>query len=319
MLNYTLRRLTLLFFTLLVLTILAYSMDRHINVSQANIVSDYFSFLHRFLIGEWGISTVTGEPVLSSVLYYLPATLGLCISGILLAGILGITVGSIAAVYRGRLPDTIISNFSLLGFSIPIYWLAMLLTMVLSIDLNLFPSSGQQGLLFQIEPVTGFSLLDCWLSDKPYRYAAMWDALEHLVIPAIVLSLTTTVEVFRLVRNSLTDVLKQNYIKAALSRGHSTFRVIIKHGLRNALPPILPMLSMQFGSIVTADIITEQMFDWPGLGRWLVTSISVRDYASVEACMLVIAIALIAVNILSELVTVLFYSVKRKSMYAQQG
>lgn len=319
MLIYTLRRLSLLFFTLLALTLLAYSMDRHVNASQVNVVHDYLVFLHRFLTGDWGISTVTGEPVLSSVLYYLPATLGLCLAGIILATILGIAFGSFAALYRGRLPDTIVSNLSLFGFSIPIYWLAMLLTMVFSIDLNWFPSSGQLGLLYQIEPVTGFSLLDCWLSDKPYRMAAFWDALEHLVIPAIVLALTTTVEVFRLVRNSLTEVLKQNYIKAAQSRGHSTLHILLKHGLRNALPPILPMLSMQFGAIVTADIITEQMFEWPGLGRWLVTSIGVRDYASVQACMLVIAITLIAINIFSELLTVLFYSVKRKAMYAQQG
>ena len=320
MLIYTLRRLSLLFFTLLILSLLAYGMDRHIdNENTADLIGGYFQFVEHFLQGQWGISSVTGEPVLDSVLAYLPATLGLALAGIFLATIVGVTLGMLAALYRNRLPDLIISNLSLLGFSIPIYWLATLLIMTLAMQLGWFPSSGQLSLLYQITPVTGFSLLDCWLSDKPYRMAALLDALQHLVLPASVLALVTTTEVIRLVRSSLSDVMGQSYIKAALSRGRSTWYVVFSHGLRNALPPFLPMMSMQFGTIVTSAIITEQMFEWPGLGRWLVSSISARDFASVLACMLVIAITLIVINVFSELLTVLFYPAKRKAMYAQQG
>ncbi len=320
MLIYTLRRLSLLFFTLLILSLLAYGMDRHIDSdSSINLINGYFEFVKNFLQGQWGISSVTGEPVLNSVLAYLPATLGLALAAIFLATVIGITLGMLAALYRDHWPDMIITNLSLLGFSIPIYWLATLLVMTLAMQLGWFPSSGQLSLLYQIPPVTGFSLLDCWLSDKPYRMAALWDALQHLILPACVLGLITTTEVIRLVRSSLSEVMGQSYIKAALSRGRSTWSVVLTHGLRNALPPILPMMSMQFGTIVTSAIITEQMFEWPGLGRWLVSSINARDFAAVLACMLVIAITLIVINVFSELLTVLFYPAKRKAMYAQQG
>jgi cationic peptide transport system permease protein len=320
MLFYTLRRLSLLFFTLLILSLLAYSMDRHINGGDiAGFAHGYYRFVSNFLHGNWGTSSVTGDPVLNTVLAYLPATLGLSMAAIFLATLIGITLGMLAALYRNRLPDTIIYNFSLLGFSIPIYWLATLLIMTLAMQLGWFPSAGQLSLLYQITPITGFSLLDCWLSDKPYHIEAMLDALQHLILPASVLSLVTTTEVIRLVRNSLSEVMGQSYIKAALSRGRSTWHVALTHGLRNALPPILPMMSMQFGTIVTSAIITEQMFEWPGLGRWLVSSITARDFASVLACMMVIAITLIIINVFSELLTVLFYPAKRKAMYAQQG
>lgn len=320
MLIYILRRLSLLFFTLLILSLLAYGIDRSISAYQATgLFSSYIEFMNRFLSGNWGLSSVTGEPVLNSVLSYLPATLGLTLTGIIIATIIGITLGTVAAIYRERLPDMMITNLSLLGFSIPVYWLATLLIMTLAMQLGWFPSSGQLGLLYQITPVTGFSLLDCWLSDSPYRMEAFLNALQHLVLPASVLALSTTTEVIRLVRNSMSEVMAQGYIKAAFSRGQSIWSVILAHGLRNALPPILPMLSMQFSTIVTSAIITEQMFEWPGLGRWLVSSISARDFASVQACMLVIAIALIIINICSELLTVLFYPAKRKALYAQQG
>ncbi|WP_024872798.1 ABC transporter permease [Tolumonas lignilytica] len=316
MLIYTLRRLSLLFFTLLILSLLAYGIDRNINSVQS---SGYFEYVHHFLTGQWGFSNVTGEPVLNSVLSYLPATLGLALAGIILATIVGVTLGAVSAIYRDRIPDILISNLSLLGFSIPIYWLATLLTMTLAMQLGWFPSSGQLSLLYQIKPITGFSLLDCWLSDNPDHMDAFFNALQHLILPASVLALATTTEVIRLVRKSLSEVIGQGYIKAALSRGHSTWSVILTHGLRNALPPILPMLSMQFGTIVTSAIITEQMFEWPGLGRWLISSILARDFAAVQACMLVIAITLIIINICSELLTVLFYPAKRKALYAQQG
>ncbi len=234
MLIYTLRRLSLLFFTLLILSLLAYGMDRHIDSDNSlNLINGYVEFVKNFLQGQWGISSVTGDPVLNSVLAYLPATLGLALAAIFLATVVGITLGMLAALYRDRWPDMIITNLSLLGFSIPIYWLATLLIMTLAMQLGWFPSSGQLSLLYQIRPVTGFSLLDCWLSDKPYRMAALLDALQHLILPASVLGLITT-EVIRLVRSSLSEVMGQSYIKAALSRGRSTWSVVLTHGLRNA-------------------------------------------------------------------------------------
>ena len=320
MLNYILRRISLLIFTLIILSGFAYGIRLSILKNEGvDEQLTYSLFIQNFLKGDWGISSVTGQPVLDTVLHYLPASLGLIFTGGLFAALFGTLTGTIAAVYRDRWPDHLISNLSLLGFSIPVYWLATLATMFLAMKLGWFPSSGQLSLLYNITPITGFSLLDCWLSKEPNHMDALLDAFQHLLLPAFVLGMSTTTEVFRLVKNSLGDVLTQNYIKAAQSRGVALSVVVMKHGLRNAIPPILPMLSMQFGTLVTAAIITEQMFEWPGLGRWLVTSISARDFESVQACMLVIAITLIVINILAEIVTVLVYPAKRKELYAQQG
>lgn len=320
MLNYVLRRISLLLFTLLILSGFAYGI--RLSFLRSEEMADdltYSLFIQHFLRGEWGISSVTGQPVLDTVLHYLPASLGLIFTGAIFAAIFGTFTGTIAAVYRDRWPDHVLSNLSLLVFSIPVYWLATLAMMFLAMQLGWFPSSGQLSLLYNIEPITGFSLLDCWISKQPNHMDALTDAFQHLLLPALVLGMSTATEVFRLVKHSLSDVLSQNYIKAAQSRGVALGMVVLKHGLRNAIPPILPMLSMQFGTLVTAAIITEQMFEWPGLGRWLVTSISARDFESVQACMLVVAITLVVINILAEIVTVMVYPAKRKELYAQQG
>ena len=170
MLIYTLRRLSLLFFTLFILSLLAYGMDRHIdNENTADLIGGYFQFVEHFLQGQWGISSVTGEPVLYSVLAYLPATLGLALAGIFLATIVGVTLGMLAALYRNRLPDLIISNLSLLGFSIPIYWLATLLIMTLVIQIFVYPDAypthgvWMTVLLFLVARGGGAVSLDHWL------------------------------------------------------------------------------------------------------------------------------------------------------------
>ncbi len=320
MLIYTLRRLNLLFFTLLLLSFFAYWLEYHLSApSDQSLLPGYFHYLERLLQGDLGLSRVTGQPVRELILRHAPATLELCLTAVLIASLLGIPLGTLAALYKGRSADIGILGASLLGYSIPVYWLAMLVIATFSMRLGWFPSSGQLGLLYEIAPVTGLTLLDTWLSEHPYRMAAFLDALHHLLLPALVLALAPTTEVIRQVRNSMANVLKQNYIKAAFSRGHSSLNVVLFHGLRNALPPILPILSLQFGTIVTSAIITEVVFEWPGLGRWLVTSIAARDYAAIQAGMLVIASLLVLANILTELFTTLLYPAKRKELYGHQG
>jgi len=320
MLIYTLRRLNLLFFTLLILSFFAYWLEYQLGGSaNYNLLTGYMHYLDRLIHGNLGISRATGEPVLALILHHAPATLELCLTAVLIASLLGIPLGILAALNQGRALDVGILGFSLLGYSIPVYWLAMLVIAYLSMTLGWFPSSGQLSLLYEIDQVTGFTLLDTWLSDQTYRMAAFYDALHHLLLPALVMSVAPTTEVIRQVRSSMISVLKQNYIKAAFSRGHSTLSIVLFHGLRNALPPILPIMSLQFGTIVTSAIITEMVFEWPGMGRWLVTSITARDYTAIQAGMLVISSLLVLANILTELFTTLFYPVRRKELYGHQG
>ncbi|GAA4492295.1 ABC transporter permease subunit [Pseudaeromonas paramecii] len=319
MLNYIMRRLNLLLFTLLMLSLLAYCIDvTLVNPRADGLVGGYFRFLARLLEGDLGFSSSSNQPVAELIRLHLPATVELCLAALLLAMLMGITLGTLAALNQGRWVDRIILGLSLLGYSMPAYWLGMLLIMTLSMDLGWLPSSGQLSLLYEVKPVTGFTLMDTWLSHSPYREAAFRDALAHLLLPAVVLAIVPTTEVIRLVRGAMINVLKQNYIKAAFSRGLSAPRVMFKHGLRNALPPIVPMLSLQFGSLVTAAVITEVVFSWPGMGRWLVNSIQARDYAAIEGGVLVIACFLVVVNLLSESLTTLLYPAKRKDLYGQE-
>lgn len=320
MLNYTLRRLNLLLFTLLLLTLLSYGLEYRLAPGlKPEFLGGYVSYLHRLLTGHLGISTVTGRPVIEAILHNLPPTLELCLAATLLASIGGILLGTLSALNQGRRLDLAIQGISLIGSSIPVYWLAQLFIMFFAMHLRLFPSSGQMNLLYEIEPKTGFVLLDCWLNQGPERMSSLMNALEHLFLPALALALLPMTSVTRLVRTSMIDVLKQNYIKAAFSRGWSPWTVIWRHGLHNALPPILPQLSLQFGVIITSAIIIEQVFEWPGMGQWLITSIMNRDYVAIQASVLLISGMLIILNILTELVSNLFYPAQRKELYGQQG
>lgn len=319
MLIYTLRRLNLLIFTLLILSLFAYWLEYRLGPGGQSLWSGYLDYLRRLFSGDFGVSSQSGRPILETIMLHLPATLELCFAAVLLATVIGIPLGTIAALNQGRWLDTGIMGFSVLGSSIPVYWLAQLLIMAFAMHFHLLPSSGQLNLLYEIKPVTGFMLIDTWLMAGPQRWPAFMSAVQHLCLPALTLALLPITEVTRLVRSSMLEVLKQNYIKAAFSRGWSPLAVISRHGLRNALPPILPQLSLQFGAIITSAIVIEQVFEWPGLGHWLINSIMSRDYVAIQASMLLISSVLVVLNIATELLSTLLYPAKRKESYGQQG
>ncbi len=319
MLIFTLRRLNLLIFTLLILSLLAYWIEYRLGAGDQSLWAGYLQFLNRLLAGDLGVSSQSGQPVLQTIMGYLPATLELCLAASLIAVIIGIPLGTLAALNQGRYLDIGITGFSVLGSSIPVYWLAQLLIMLFAMHYQLLPSSGQLNLLYEVEPITGFMLIDTWLLPGDNRWPAFISALQHLCLPALTLALLPMTEVTRLVRSSMLEVLKQNYIKAAFSRGWSPVTVISRHGLRNALPPILPQLSLQFGAIITSAIVIEQVFEWPGLGHWLISSIMNRDYVAIQASVLLISSLLLVLNIATELVATLLYPAKRKESYGQQG
>lgn len=319
MLSYTLRRISLLFCTLLILTIVSYLIYRQAFTLNDGWFVGYYDYLGKLFQADLGRSLVTGKPVLGVITEHLPATIELCLSAIILALGVGITLGTLAAFQQGRFLDWLLSGFSLCCSSIPVYWLALLLILIFSMLLGVLPSSGQLNLLYEIPSVTGFTLIDTLLASDGHDLSAFYNALEHLILPASALALLPMTEVIRLVRNSMGNVLKQNYIKAAFSRGLSPWQVFSRHALRNALPPILPTITMQFNSIMASAIIIEVIFEWPGIGRWLLSCIAGRDYIAIQAGLLTISTLLIAINIGTELLTNLLYPVKRKESYGQQG
>jgi len=318
MLRYTLRRLSLLFNTMLVLCIIAYLLQVNASEIAAPSFPGFFRFILNLLEGDWGTSTSSGLPVLDEIRRHLPATLELCFSSLLISLLLGIPLGTLAGLTKGKFSDVSITGISLVGVSVPIFWLALLVVMLFSLHLGWFPVGGRLSLLFDIEPKTGFVFVDIWLSNQPYREEALLDGLRHLALPALVLAVVPTTEVIRQVRIAILTEMQKNYIKAAASKGLSRLDIVRRHALRNALPSILPLFGLQFGRVLTTAMVTEIVFAWPGMGRWMVDSIYRQDYPSIQGGVLIVAFFVVSVSVLMEWLTALLHPKTRRGLlYAE--
>ncbi|SMY32358.1 ABC transporter permease [Photobacterium andalusiense] len=315
---YTIRRLNLFVITLLILTIVSFSilrLDTQLQWAYEPFWQGWLIYLQNLLTGNLGISA-TGIPMSTEILKVFPATLELCFFAFILSLVIGIPLGTIAGVRRGHPIDTVISSITLLGYSIPLFWLAMLLILLFSLNLGWLPVSGRYSLLYQFNHVTGFALIDILLSDKPYRMEAFFDAVKHLVLPTIVLAMAPTTEVIRLTRASIAEVMTKNYIKVAQTKGLSTFEIVRRHGMKNAIPPIIPKLGMQFASMMTFAMLTESIFNWPGIGRWLLNAIAAQNYVAIQAGVITVGGFILLANILSDVVGAIVNPLVRKEWYA---
>ncbi|MCA6220451.1 MULTISPECIES: putrescine export ABC transporter permease SapB [Photorhabdus] len=319
MIIYTLRRLLLLIITLFFLSLISFSLSYftpNAPLSGASLFDAYIFYFNSLLLWDFGVSSINGELISEQLREVFPATMELCILAFSAALLIGIPLGIIAGVWRNKPADTVIISIALVGFSIPIFWLALLLTLFFSLYLGWLPVSGRFNLLYQIEPVTGFSLIDAWLSKSPYRNEMIISALQHLLLPVITLAVAPTTEVIRLMRNSTEEVFGENYIKAAATRGLSRLTIIRRHVLHNALPPIIPKLGLQFSTMLTLAMMTELVFNWPGLGHWLVSAIRQQDYSAISASVMVIGTLVISVNVLSDIIGAMTNPLKHKEWYA---
>lgn len=319
MIIFTLRRILLLVITLFLLTLVSFSLNYftpRAPLNGAALWDAYQFYFVSLLHGDFGVSSINGQAISEQLREVFPATMELCILAFSLALFIGIPLGIIAGVMRGKWQDTAISTFALLGFSIPVFWLALLLMLYFSLHLGWLPVSGRFDLLYQVKPVTGFALIDAWLSDSPYRHEMITSALLHMVLPITALAVAPTTEVIRLMRISTDDVLDQNYIKAAATRGLSRFAIIRRHVLHNALPPIIPKLGLQFSTMLTLAMITEVVFSWPGLGRWLINAVRQQDYAAISAGVMVIGTLVITINVLADILGAATNPLKHKEWYA---
>ena len=199
----------------------------------------------------------------------------------------------IAALKRGSLFDHGVMGISLAGYSMPIFWWGLLLIMFFSVWLGWTPVSGRIDLLYDIPPVTGFMLIDTLLADEP---GAFTDALHHLILPAIVLGTIPLAVIARMTRSAMLEVLREDYVRTARAKGLSPARVVFVHGLRNALIPVLTVFGLQVGALLAGAVLTETIFSWPGIGKWLIESIGARDYPVVQNGILLIACLVILVN-----------------------
>lgn len=274
--------------------------------------AQYLAFLSRVIQGDWGLSFASQQPLLKEVWMVLPATLELTAYALLLSFMLGVPLGILAAIKPEGLLGKSISGLALVGYSLPIFWWALLLIMFFSVTLGWLPSGGRLGVLYEIPTITGFMLLDILRADVSYQQAALWDALRHLVLPTLVLATYPTTVMVRFVRDAMLEVWEQNYIKTAKAKGLNRVQVLYRHGLRNALLPVIRQIGLQFSALITLAMLTEVIFSWPGIGRWLIDSIYQRNFPAIQAGLMIISTLVITINMLTEILHTLFNPLARK-------
>ncbi len=262
------------------------------------IWDQYFNFLFNLLQGDLGQSIATRKPVIDEFLVLFPATLELSICAILFAVIIGLPAGIIASVKRGSVFDHTVMTTALVGYSMPIYWLGLLMIILFSVTLGWTPVSGRISFLYFFEPVTGFMLIDSYLSGQE---GAFRSALSHLVLPTIALGTIPMAVIARQTRSAMLEVLGEDYVRTARAKGLPPLRVIGVHALRNALIPVVTTIGLQVGVLLAGAILTESIFSWPGIGKWMIDSISRRDYTSVQGGLMMIAAIVMVVNLLVDL------------------
>ncbi|WP_112324469.1 ABC transporter permease [Oceanibium sediminis] len=231
-------------------------------------------FLKQVATGDFGMSYRNQVPALDLVLSYLPATFELAVAALGLTIVVSVPLGAYAAVRKGSWVDNMLSGFALIGQSVPVFWLGIMLILVVSVQFRLLPTSGRGG-------------------------------LSHLILPAVTLAAAQVALVSRIMRSSMLEVMRQDYIRTARAKGISEWAVILRHALRNAFAPVVTVLGLQVGTLLGGAIITETVFAWPGAGNLLVNSIGARDYPVVQAMVVISALVFVITNLIVDIIYVL--------------
>lgn len=248
------------------------------------VIVQYFHWLTHMISGDFGNSLITGEPVLEEILIRLPATLKLSFAALLVSLVIAIPAGVIAASKQHSLMDHLTMSSALIGTSVPNFWLGLLLILLFSVTLGWFPVFGYGG-------------------------------LRYIVLPALTLGAGLAGITTRLTRSSMLEVLNQDYVTTARSKGLSERRIIFKHALKNAFIPIITVIGIQLGHLLGGTVIVESIFAWPGIGKLLVDSIYARDFATVQACALLFAIIFVLINLI---VDILYLFLNPKISYQKE-
>ena len=257
--------------------------------------AQYGDYVWKALHGDLGLSTITHEPVFAEFMARFPATVELSLMAMLFALAIGIPAGIVAATKRNTVWDYSVMGEALTGYSMPIFWWGLLLILTFSVGLGWTPVSGRIAIQYDIAPVTGFMLVDAlFSSDK----GALSSALSHLILPAVALGTIPLAVIARMTRSSMLEVLREDYVRTARAKGAGRFRVVAIHALRNALIPVVTTIGLQVGTLLAGAILTETIFSWPGVGKWLVEAIHRRDYPAVQGGILMTATIIIGVNLI---------------------
>ncbi|MCC7451098.1 MAG: ABC transporter permease [Anaerolineae bacterium] len=271
--------------------------------SNRSLVSDlldsqYFTFVGRVLRGDLGNSVIGNIPIRDEFSRRFPATVELAIAAILLAILFGIPIGIISAIRRNTWLDTVSMFGALLGVSLPIFVLGLIFIYLFSVQLGWLPTGQRLDTDLSLKPITGLITLDSILQG---RWDALGNALKHLIMPAVALSSIPLSIIARITRSAMLEVLHQDYVRTARAKGLSEWLVIMRHALRNALLPIVTVIGLQFGALLSGAVLTETIFSWQGIGSWIYDAISARDYPIVQSVSLLITLIYVGINLLVDL------------------
>ncbi len=261
----------------------------------------YGLFLSRLIRLDLGETIWTRQQVWHEIRERFPATIELSLAAMFLSCFFGIILGIVSATKQYSVFDYLSMLASLIGVSMPVFWLGLMLMLVFALNLGWFPVSGRIGVNTELEVITNFYVLDAILTRN---WSALGDVLHHLVLPAVALSTIPMAIIARMTRSSMLEVLRQDYIKTARAKGLSEVKVVFKHALRNSLIPVITVVGLQFGILLGGAILTEHVFAWPGVGKWIFEGVVKRDYMVIQGGTMLVATVFVVVNTLVDILYV---------------
>ena len=267
-----------------------YGLDKPLHIQ-------FFIYLKDMVRGDLGQSILTRRPVTKDLLRYFPATFELTTVSVLIASIIGIPLGILSAVYKDRIADHLIRIYSITGISMPVFWLGLLLLLVFYLRLGIAPDPGR---ISGAAPthITGLYLVDSILTGD---FRALWSSITHLVLPSITLSWYALARIVRMARSSTLEVLDKDYIRTAKAKGLTMGPVLFKHALRNSILPTITVIGLLYGELLGGAVVTEIIFNWPGMAQYMVSSMKTLDYPAVMGVTLIITLAYVVANLLVDL------------------
>lgn len=265
----------------------------------APIWLQYVNFLVGAIQGNLGKSYYSGQPVTTEIASRFPATIELAICAIIVASVVGIALGVVAAVHKNKAADHISTIIALIGVSMPIFWSGVLLIILFSGILHWLPSSGRVSALLEPTGGTGFFIIDTIAKGD---WVALGDVLAHLIMPTVALSLYSMAIITRMTRSSMLDTLSADYVRTARAKGLAKKVVNRKHALRNAMLPVTTVIGLQFGSLLGGALLTETVFSWPGIGKFTVDCVLKSDFPVVQGVVLLIAVIFVVINLIVDII-----------------
>ncbi|GGE29037.1 peptide ABC transporter permease [Pullulanibacillus camelliae] len=322
MINYIIRRLLLLIPVFIGVSLLAFSLLRLIpgdpaksmlgnKATAAQLQSlrlelglddplpvQYKDYMEDVFQGDLGYSIKSHDSVLEEISTRLPATLELSVVALIFAIVIGVLAGIISAVKRNSWFDHVSMTGALFGVSMPIFWLGLMMIWLFSVTLHWLPPSGRLSVGVHLQLITNIYLLDSLLTGN---WQAFKDSFEHILMPALALGTIPMAVIARMTRSSMLEVLNQDFIRTAHAKGLAKYLIIFQHALKNAFLPILTVIGSQFGFLLGGAVLTETIFSWPGVGRYVYQSILSRDYPVVQSTILIIAVLFVLINLITDI------------------